>query len=85
MPLATTIGLIAGTLTTVPFVPQVIKVWKTKKARDISLAMFAILLLGTVSWLTYGLLINNTPIILANGVTLVLVSTIAYFKIRYRQ
>ena len=81
---ANAIGLLAGTLTTISFVPQVVKIWKSKHARDISLGMFAIFSSGVVLWLIYGIATGTTPIIVANAVTLGLSLTILAFKIRYR-
>ena len=81
---ANVLGFIAGTLTTVAFVPQVIKIWKSRHARDISTGTFAIFSLGVLLWLLYGIQLGALPIILANGVTLVLSLTILVFKLRYK-
>jgi len=81
---ADTLGLLAGTLTTVAFVPQVIKIWKTKHANDISLGMFAIFSGGVLLWLCYGIAIGATPVIVANAITLGLSLTILLFKIKYK-
>jgi MtN3 and saliva related transmembrane protein len=77
------LGLLAGTFTTISFLPQVIKIWRSKSAKDISLAMFSIFSIGVLLWLVYGLFINSLPVILANAVTLVLASTILVFKFKY--
>lgn len=82
MDLTTLLGLIAAFLTTGAFVPQVVKTWKTRSTGDLSLGMFLMLFLGTACWLTYGLVKNDLPIILANGLTLSLSFIILYFKIR---
>ena len=81
---ANTLGLIAGALTTVAFVPQVIKIWKSKHARDISLGMFAIFSCGVLLWLFYGIEIDAMPVIVANAITLGLSLTILYFKIKFK-
>jgi MtN3 and saliva related transmembrane protein len=81
---ANTLGLIAGALTTLAFIPQVVKTWKSRHTRDISLGMFAIFSVGVFLWLLYGIRIGAMPIILANGVTLVLALTILVFKLRYK-
>jgi len=81
--LTTTIGLVAAFLTTVAFLPQVIKTWKTKSAKDLSLGMFLIFSTGVLLWLIYGLLVNDLPIILANIFTLSLSTIILYFKIKH--
>jgi MtN3 and saliva related transmembrane protein len=80
--MVTILGLVAGILTTVAFIPQVIKTWRTRSTHDISLAMFAIFTAGVFTWLIYGLLIGDLPVILANCVTLVLAGTIVFFKLR---
>ena len=78
------LGLLAGAFTTIAFIPQVLKIWKTKQARDISLGMFAIFSIGVLLWLLYGIQIGSMPIVVANSVTLVLAMTILVFKIRYK-
>lgn len=79
----TAIGLVAASLTTIAFVPQVIKTWRSRSAKDLSLGMFGIFSMGVLLWLTYGLLVNDLPIILANTFTLILSSIILYFKVRH--
>ncbi len=81
---ANTLGLLAGALTTVAFVPQVVKIWKSRHTRDISLGMFAIFSAGVFLWLLYGIEIGAMPIIIANSVTLALALTILVFKLRYK-
>ncbi len=80
----TILGLLAATLTTISFLPQVIKTWKSKSAKDISFEMFLIFATGVILWLIYGILINDIPLIVANAVTLGLVSTIIWFKLKYK-
>jgi len=79
-----TLGLIAGTLTTAAFVPQVIKTWRTRSTHDISLGMFALFNSGLVLWLVYGWTIGSLPIVISNAITLTLALTILYFKLRYK-
>ena len=74
------IGFFAAFCTTIAFLPQAIKVYKTKSTKDISLYMFLIFTLGVLSWLIYGIAISDLPIILANAVTLVLSFFILKFK-----
>lgn len=81
---ANVLGFIAGTLTTIAFVPQVIKIWKSQHARDISMGTFALFSFGVLLWLLYGIQLGALPIILANGVTLLLSLTILVFKLRYK-
>ncbi|MBI3580587.1 MAG: SemiSWEET transporter [Nitrospinae bacterium] len=77
------LGFLAGTLTTLAFLPQVIKSWRTKSAEDISLGMFLLLVTGVSVWVFYGILINSTPLVLFNSVTLCEAGIILYVKIRY--
>jgi len=78
------LGLAAGALTTISFLPQVIKTWKSKSAKDLSFGMFGIFSLGVLLWLIYGITLNSFPIISANAFTLVLCLTIVYFKMKFR-
>ena len=64
------IGFLAGICTAASQFPQAYKVYKTKQTQGISLPMYSILTLGVAFWLTYGILLNNLPMILANGVCL---------------
>ena len=74
------LGLIAGSLTTVAFVPQLLKVWKTKSANDISYIMFILFILGIVLWEIYGWEIHSFPVILFNIITFILGSAILSLK-----
>jgi MtN3 and saliva related transmembrane protein len=78
------IGFIGATLTTISFLPQVTKIYKTKSTKDISLAMYIAFALGVACWLTYGIGINSRPVIYANIVTLILVSMVLYMKLKYK-
>lgn len=77
------IGSAAAVCTTISFVPQLIRVWRLKSARDISLTMFLIFSLGVFFWLVYGLYIHSFPVILANAVTLALSLAILILKLQY--
>ena len=79
------IGLIAAVCTTFAFVPQVMKVWKTKQTKDLSLRMYSIMFLGILLWLVYGIGINSLSIILANVVTATLVGTILVYIFKGKQ
>jgi MtN3 and saliva related transmembrane protein len=80
--MVTILGLLAGILTTVAFIPQVIKTWRSHSTHDISLAMFAIFTSGVFAWLVYGILIDDLPIVAANAVTFVLAGSILIMKLR---
>ncbi len=77
------LGSFAGFCTTIAFLPQVLKVWKTRSARDVSLGMYAVFTIGVVCWLAYGWLLMVWPIIIANIVTLVLVTLVIAMKLRW--
>lgn len=77
-------GMVGGFLTTISFLPQVIKVWKTRSTKDISLIMFVLFTIGVFFWLLYGIFMNAWPIILANGMTLILACIIIVFKLLYK-
>ncbi len=83
MTYVTAIGLGAAFCTTIAFLPQAIKTWRTRSTKDISLGMFLIFSIGIALWLIYGLLQHDIPLIAANGITLVLALTILGFKIRH--
>lgn len=78
------IGMIAGTLTTVSFVPQVVKTWKSRSAKDISFGMFLLFSLGVILWLAYGLAIHSAPVVVSNLVTLVLSVSIIVMKFYFK-
>ena len=77
------IGVVAGTCTTVAFVPQLVRVWRLKTAEEISRTTFLVFSVGTFIWLVYGLIIGSLPVILANGVTFVLAVTLLSLKVGY--
>lgn len=77
------IGVLAGVLTTIAFVPQVLHVYRTRSAKDISFGMYAIFVSGVLLWLVYGWMIMALPVIIANAVTLVLAVAILVGKIKF--
>ena len=78
----TLIGLAAAFCTTIAFLPQVLKTWRTRSTKDISLAMFLVFTTGIFLWLVYGVVLHDVPLIAANGITFVLSATMLYFKLR---
>lgn len=78
------LGLLAGSLTTTAFLPQVIKTWKSRSAKDLSLGMFSLFCLGVLLWLVYGIIVRDIPVIAANSLTLMLASTLLFFKLRFK-
>jgi len=80
----TTLGLVAGTLTSIAAIPQLVKTLRTRHARDISIWQPLLLAIGVALWLIYGILIHDTPLILANIVPLACNVMLAILKLRYR-
>lgn len=78
-------GLIGGFCTTISFIPQVLKIWKTRSVKDISLTMFLIFTFGVVNWLVYGCVIKEVPIILANLITLLLCLLIIIGLLKFKK
>jgi MtN3 and saliva related transmembrane protein len=79
------LGLLAGSLTTAAFLPQVVKTWKSRSAKDLSLGMFSLFCLGVALWLVYGVAVRDVPVIAANVLTLLLASSLLYFKLRFKE
>lgn len=84
MDTVTIVGLFAAAFTTIALFPQLLKVWKTKSTKDISLGMFALYCGGVLLWFIYGVNLGNLPIILANSFSFVQAIIILIFKIKYR-
>ena len=78
-------GYFAAILTTLAFLPQLIKTLKTKKAEDVSLITLIMFLTGVMSWIIYGYKISSTPILLANIITFILNLLILIFKISFEK
>ena len=79
----TFLGFVAGTLTTVAFLPQLVKVWKSRSTKDISLLMYLVICTGLLLWLIFGLCIGSLPVIAANAVTLLIATVILILKIKF--
>jgi len=76
-------GSAAAALTTIAFIPQAWKVWRTSHTADISLGMYILFTAGVALWLAYGLLLDSWPIIIANAITLLLAGTVLAMKIKF--
>jgi MtN3 and saliva related transmembrane protein len=74
------LGFTAATCTTAAFLPQAIKVWQERAAAGISFGMYIIFVIGVTLWLCYGILLDAWPIIVANGLTLLLATSILFMK-----
>jgi MtN3 and saliva related transmembrane protein len=81
--LTTTLGLAAALCTTISFIPQVVKAWRTRSTGDISFGMLLLLIVGLALWLAYGAILGDLPLILANFVTLSLAAALLVFKLRF--
>lgn len=75
------IGFAAAVLSTVAFLPQAVKTWKTKGTKDLSLGLYIIMTSATFLWVIYGIALKNFPLILANSVTFLASSSILVLKI----
>lgn len=78
------IGYAAGVLTTLAFFPQAIKVFRSRRTRDISLLWAVLMTVGVFLWLCYGYVNQSLPMIIANGITLLLLLMILVFKLRFK-
>lgn len=76
------LGFVAGACSTLAFVPQVLRVWKTRSARDISYGMYFIFLSGNVLWFAYGVSTHAIPLIVCNVVTILLSAAVVVMKVR---
>ena len=79
---ANIIGVIAGVLTTISFLPQAIKIYRTRHTRDLSLPMYIVLFIGVFLWLCYGVMVHSYPIIIANAVTMAIDLYILIMKVK---
>jgi len=77
------LGLIAGALVTCSLIPQLVRVFRLKSAREISTLFTSLLLLGTIAWLAYGIILGLLPVIVWNTTGALLVVTLLYAKLRY--
>jgi len=77
-------GYLAGTLTTLSFVPQLVKTWQCKSGAELSFAWLFAFGVGVALWLVYGVYLHSWPITIANAVTLFLILLIVTLKCRYR-
>ena len=81
----TNIGLVAGALTTAAGFPQVIRAYRTKHTRDISIWQPVLLTVGMTLWLIYGMLLGDIPLIVANAISIVCYTALIFMKVRYKE
>lgn len=79
------LGLLAALCTTIAFLPQAIKIIRTKDTSSISTAMYSLFTIGTLMWLVYGIFTHNIPVILANAVTFIIATIILFYKLRQKR
>ncbi len=77
-------GIAGGIVSSVTFLPQVIKIWKTKSAKDLSMVTLMFLILNVSLWLIYGVLKNDYPLMITNGIVLSMVLAMVYFKLTFK-
>jgi MtN3 and saliva related transmembrane protein len=80
----TILGLTAAIFTTISLFPQLLKIWRTKSTKDISMGMFSLFCSGVFLWFVYGIFINNLPIIIANSIAFIQAIIIIGFKAKYK-
>jgi MtN3 and saliva related transmembrane protein len=78
------LGFAAAVFTTVSFVPQAYKIYKTRKTEDLSIGMFGLFSFGVILWLFYGIAVMSWPVIIANAATAVLAGYILIMKLIYK-
>ena len=79
------IGLLGALLSSITFIPQVVRTWQIKSAGDLSMGMLLIVFTSTIVWLIYGFALNLLPVIIANGIIFLLSLLLIYFKIKYKR
>ncbi len=83
--LAEIMGLIGAFLSSITFIPQVYKTWKIKSAGDLSMSMMLIVFTSTIIWLIYGFALSLLPVIICNGIIMVLSALLIYFKLTFKK
>lgn len=81
MDIVTVLGFVAATCTTISFLPQVLHTIRTKDTSGISTGMYVLFVLGTIGWFSYGILTHCMPVVVANGITMILASVVLYYKL----
>ena len=77
------LGFVAGAFVTCSLIPQVIRVFQLKSAREISMLFTTLLLAGLIIWLAYGIFFRLTPVILWNAIGIVIAAILLYAKLKY--
>lgn len=77
-------GLLGALLSSITFIPQVVRTWQIKSAGDLSMGMLLIVFSSTIVWLVYGFALDLLPVIIANGIISILSLVLIYFKIKFK-
>jgi len=77
------IGYLAGFFILISIIPQIVKSWKTKSTKDLSLLRYLVYVVGVILWTVYGLALNNGPMIVINSINLCLAASMIYLKLKY--
>ena len=83
MPLVEWLGIIAGAITTIGFLPQVLRVFRLRSAREISLPFTLMFFIGVSCWLVYGIILRLMPVVLWNAISALFALALLYAKLRY--
>jgi MtN3 and saliva related transmembrane protein len=78
------LGYVAGIVTVASFLPQVVRAWRTRQTRDLSLVSLALLITAGSMWILYGALSRDWPVVATNGGMVGLLVLLAAAKVRYR-
>ncbi len=84
MPWIEYVGLFGAFLSSITFIPQVIKAWQSKSVDDLSIWMILIVFTSVIVWLVYGFYLNLLPVIIANAIILILSIVLLVFKIKFK-
>ncbi|HSC53309.1 MAG TPA: SemiSWEET family transporter [Phnomibacter sp.] len=79
------IGHLGSFLSSVTFIPQVFKTWKSKSAKDLSMLMLLIIFTSTIVWLIYGVSLTLWPVIVCNSVICLLSLLLIFFKLSFKK
>lgn len=77
----TLLGFAAALFTTISNIPQALKIIRTKETKGVSAASYSVLLLGLLLWVGYGLLRNDWPVIISNGISALICATVLFLKL----
>ena len=78
------LGYFAGAITVLSFLPQVIRAWRTRQTRDLSMGMFALLVTAGSLWMVYGAVTRDWPVVATNAGMVALNGALVVAKIRYK-